>query len=79
VLKTLFCKLVPHQVDRHRVWHDGLNFRAKCTRCGCLLLRDDDGWREFDSDTDLQRPRDPHPDFEKPEGEPQAPLDRTPL
>jgi hypothetical protein len=76
VLKTLFCKIAPHQVDKHRVWHDGLNFRTRCARCGCSLLRDTDGWREFDSALDLQLPRSPHPDFDKP-GSDSA--DTTPL
>ena len=64
---NLVCKLSGHQVNRQRVWEDGLNFRTSCARCGAALMRDDDisredrRWREFDPDKDHDPRRKPHP------------------
>jgi hypothetical protein len=57
----LFCRITRHRVNRHRVWHDRLDFRATCRRCGMPLLRDKQGWREFDSARDASELRDAHP------------------
>ena len=46
---NLICTIAGHRRSRTRVWNDGLNFRASCTRCGRPLIRDEssDGWRAF--------------------------------
>jgi hypothetical protein len=57
----LICSIASHRVNRHRVWHDNLNFRTNCERCGTPLLRDQSGWREFDMAIDANASRMPHP------------------
>lgn len=42
------CEFFGHKVDPRRVWHDGLNYRTKCRRCGSNLLRQSSGWVIFD-------------------------------
>ena len=54
MLKALLCKYLGHRVDRHRVWHDDIDFRTGCARCGQPLVRGKTGWREFDADRDLE-------------------------
>ncbi len=45
----LLCRFFGHRRERHKVWHDGVDYRAPCTRCGIPLVRDiDGGWRPFD-------------------------------
>ena len=61
MFKRLFCRLLRHHVNRRRVWNDQINFRTNCTRCGAPLLRDQRGWREFESERDASMKRDPHP------------------
>jgi len=67
MLASLFCKLLNHKVNRHRVWEDGLNFRTTCTRCAASLIRDDDlsretfKWRAYDAQRDEDPRRKPHP------------------
>jgi len=61
VLKSLFCRVAGHRVNRRRVWNDQLDFRTNCERCGVPMLRDRHGWREFDSERDASTMRDPHP------------------
>ena len=61
MVKRLYCSLAGHRVNRNRVWDDQLNFRTNCERCGTSLLRDNRGWREFDSARDANLRRDPHP------------------
>lgn len=61
MLKRLCCKIVGHRVNRRRVWSDHLNFRTNCERCGAPLLRDNQGWREFESERDANLSRQPHP------------------
>jgi hypothetical protein len=68
VLKRLYCLIASHRVNRRRVWNDRFNFRTNCERCNAPLLRDDRGWREFDSDRDAHLMRDPHPRSVEPEG-----------
>jgi hypothetical protein len=48
----LFCRLTGHLRDGHRVWHDQLDFRSHCRRCGVAMVRDMQGWRVFDPDQD---------------------------
>ena len=64
VIALNLCGLFGHSVDKGRVWFDNLNFRTSCLRCRRPLLRDDKGWRLFDSATDLPKGgpgRKPHP------------------
>ena len=61
MLKRLYCSIVGHRVNRHRVWNDQLNFRTNCARCDTSLLRDNGGWREFDSSRDANAMREAHP------------------
>lgn len=66
MLKAFACRIAGHQVDRHRVWHDGINYRTNCTRCATALLRAQEGWREFDPELDSSAIRLPHPRFDTP-------------
>lgn len=58
---AIVCHLTKHRVNRLRVWDDGLNFRTQCERCGEELLRNGNGWRSFDPDSDGNPLRRPHP------------------
>jgi hypothetical protein len=50
---SLVCGIAGHRHNAGRVWHDGLNWRSSCVRCGTSMLRDVSAqkWRKF-------RPRD---------------------
>ena len=61
MLKSVFCRIIGHRVNRRRVWNDQLNFRTSCHRCGIPLLRDGGGWREFDGERDASVLRQGHP------------------
>jgi hypothetical protein len=61
MLGNLLCRCGKHRINRHRVWHDGVDFRSKCTRCGLPMVRDFWGWREFDATRDGDFSRQPHP------------------
>ncbi|KWV95696.1 hypothetical protein ASS64_00115 [Erythrobacter sp. AP23] len=62
MLSSVICKVGSHNVNRRRVWHDGINFRTKCTRCSAPLIRDHQkGWRPLDEERDLRAERLPHP------------------
>tara|TARA_B100000678_G_scaffold38183_1_gene27894 strand:- start:1422 stop:1670 length:249 start_codon:yes stop_codon:yes gene_type:complete len=63
MLRGIVCKVRGHVVNRHRVWHDNLNYRTTCQHCGAALLRTGEGWRAFDSKKDANVERWPHPDF----------------
>ncbi len=65
MLNAMICRMKGHQVDRHRVWHDNLNFRTSCKTCGVALLRTGEGWRRFDSMKDASPDRLPHPHFDR--------------
>ena len=52
MFNKLRCNLNGHQVDRSRVWNDGLQFRGECLRCGQTMLKDRHGWRDFDETKD---------------------------
>jgi len=55
LLKPL-CAVLGHRRSRRRVWHDDVDLRALCVRCGTPLIRSiDKGWRAFGPD-------DAHPD-----------------
>ncbi len=55
------CAMFRHRRDRRKAWHDGLNYRSNCKRCGIPLIRTVHGWRAFDSQRDLSTHRRPHP------------------
>jgi len=61
MLGRLICKIFNHRVLRRRVWNDGLEFRATCSRCGAQLVRDPSGWREYVPAQDDDPQRLPHP------------------
>lgn len=67
MLLRLICRYLGHNVNRHRVWDDGFAFRTNCTRCDVSLIRDLNGWREFNSETDANTDRKPHPRSNKPD------------
>jgi hypothetical protein len=58
---ALLCRILGHKIDRRHVWHDEIDFRTTCRRCGGALLRDLHGWRPFDSVGDADERRLPHP------------------
>lgn len=58
---SFICKLRGHRVNRRRVWHDTINYRTRCERCGGALLRDTNGWRNYDLARDGEEGRGPHP------------------
>lgn len=49
----LLCRVIGHKHAK-RVWHDGVDFRARCARCGGEMLRDGvhGDWRLFDPASD---------------------------
>lgn len=51
MLESALCSLSGHRINRRRVWHDGINFRTDCDRCGKGLIRGISGWTEFDEVT----------------------------
>jgi hypothetical protein len=56
------CGAVGHRINRRRVWNDCVDFRTNCSRCGAPLVRDNVGWRAFDSarDENPHRVANPH-------------------
>jgi hypothetical protein len=48
-------------MDRHRVWHDSIDYRTSCTRCGAALVRLPSGWTEFEPSRHGDPQRQPHP------------------
>lgn len=61
MILKLVCRLGGHSIDRKRVWHDTLNYRTTCARCGTPLLRAGMGWREYDAERDSDDRRAVHP------------------
>jgi len=47
VLRDIVCRLVGHRVNRKRAWHDALDYRSRCKRCGCDMIRGSERWRAF--------------------------------
>ena len=43
----LRCLATGHAIDRHRVWHDGLNNRARCMHCKTPMIRQRGEWVPF--------------------------------
>jgi hypothetical protein len=35
------CKLLSHSRDARRTWHDGLDWRSSCKRCGIPMIKGD--------------------------------------
>lgn len=37
---SLICGIAGPRLDAKRLWHDGLNWRSICVRCGAPMLRE---------------------------------------
>jgi hypothetical protein len=67
-VSSVLCRLFGHRRLRTKVWHDGVDYRAPCARCGAAMIRDMHGeWRVFDSGKDAppgsqERTSHPHRD-----------------
>lgn len=61
MLKRMMCVFTSHAINRHRVWHDGIEFRTKCRRCGTPLHRTEEGWRILAADEQADSRRAAHP------------------
>jgi len=49
MIASILCQAFGHRRLRTKVWHDGVDYRAPCARCGAPMVRDmHDGWRAFD-------------------------------
>lgn len=48
MLKRIGCLFSRHEINRHRVWHDGIDFRTRCVNCDRQMVRTEKGWRAFD-------------------------------
>ena len=62
---VLQCSLMGHKLDRRKVWHDGLDHRTSCCRCGASMIKRNSTWREFDTDEDIDLRRKPHPNYDR--------------
>ena len=58
---NFICLVLGHRINRHRVWHDGLDMRATCKHCRVPMIRTRYDWRPFDTATDGSRERNSHP------------------
>ncbi|HEY6815461.1 MAG TPA: hypothetical protein VI168_07980 [Croceibacterium sp.] len=56
MLGSILCRLKGHLANRRKAWHDGIDFRSSCTRCGEAMVRDLGGWRCF-TEADERRDR----------------------
>lgn len=65
MLSELQCSLLGHKIERKKVWHDGLDHRTSCARCGSPMIKHNQVWRPFDSDEDMDLRRKPHPHFHR--------------
>ena len=65
MIGELLCKLRGHKLDRNRVWHDGLDHRTSCERCMQPLIKQSREWRAFDTDSDTDLRRKPHPRYDR--------------
>lgn len=48
MIANLVCGLSGHKINRRKVWHDTVNFRTDCDRCGIPMIRTFAGWEPFD-------------------------------
>lgn len=47
-LSTTLCPILGHRSDRTKAWHDNLDWRAPCIRCGAPMIKSGGrGWRAF--------------------------------
>jgi hypothetical protein len=65
-MTNLFCTIWGHDRDRHRAWHDSLDWRAYCRRCGVAMILDhhDQDWRLYEPKRDDSPFRKPPPGHE---------------
>lgn len=63
-IMSIICRLRGHLRDNHRAWHDGIEWRSSCTRCGAAMIRDEaiNRWRLFDRERDFSTQRKAKPD-----------------
>ncbi len=61
MIKRLKCLTNSHSVNRRRVWHDGHNYRTRCSACATPLIRSFGEWRKFDVQRDAEDSRKMHP------------------
>jgi hypothetical protein len=54
------CSIKGHRINRHRVWHDSVDYRTHCDRCEVEVIRTEQGWREYDGIEQAEQ-RLPHP------------------
>ncbi len=68
---ALLCSILGHKRDSLHAWHDSLDWRSNCVRCGTLLVKDafTQQWRAFDREKDFSLDR---------KGKPTVLPDRTP-
>jgi len=64
---NILCRVVGHYRKPERAWHDGLDWRANCTRCATPLIKDPmtRAWREFDRERDFDCARRGKPSHER--------------
>ena len=47
MLNRIACLFSRHKVNRHRVWHDGVDFRSRCAHCDKPMVRTEEGWQAY--------------------------------
>lgn len=57
VLSKFTCSISGHRIAKQNVWHDRLNLRTDCTRCGTVMIRTIKGWRPYDEAKDANTDR----------------------
>ncbi len=52
---AFICAIRGHKPDRHRAWHDSMDWRSTCIRCGTPMIKDalDQKWRPYDPEGDF--------------------------
>ena len=61
MFNSALCSILGHKIDRSRVWHDGINFRTRCHRCKTPMIRELDGWSQFETEVHGSVDRSSHP------------------
>jgi hypothetical protein len=53
------CAFRGHLRDTRRTWHDRIEWRSSCVRCGVPMIKDRamNRWREFDREKDYSTAR----------------------
>ena len=56
---SFLCSIRGHKRDRRSAWHDTLDWRSNCARCGAPMLKDSISgeWRVFNPETDFSLDR----------------------